>query len=208
MNDLMMKAYEPITSMLPFLLTLISLSIIYKRKGNRTTTSHVLMVVIFAFYISAVFYFTGTGTIYDALRYGNESNPSQINVVPFSNSMDVVAYVLNILLFVPFGFLLPFIWPNTNKFWVVLPFGFGFSLLIEISQLCNNRRTDVDDLILNTLGALVGYLLFLLFAWLTKRKPAQTKYCKWEPLLYVGIMFVGRFFLYNEFGLAKILYNL
>ena len=31
--------------------------------------------------------------------------------------------------------------------------GFGFSLLIELSQLLNNRRTDVDDLILNTRGS-------------------------------------------------------
>ncbi|HBT95229.1 MAG TPA: hypothetical protein DEB24_03600 [Coriobacteriia bacterium] len=35
----------------------------------------------------------------------------------------------------------------------------GLSLLIELSQLLNNRLTDIDDLIINTVGALIGFLL-------------------------------------------------
>ncbi|MDE8707787.1 VanZ family protein [[Ruminococcus] torques] len=36
---------------------------------------------------------------------------------------------------------------------------FSFSILIEISQLLNNRRTDIDDLIMNTLGSIIGFLI-------------------------------------------------
>ncbi len=36
----------------------------------------------------------------------------------------------------------------------------SFSLAIELNQLLNNRITDIDDLFTNTLGAIIGYLLY------------------------------------------------
>ena len=38
--------------------------------------------------------------------------------------------------------------------------GIPFSLAIELNQLLNNRITDIDDLFTNTLGAIVGYVLY------------------------------------------------
>ena len=90
----------------------------------------------------------------------------------------------------------------------MLLYGFCFSLLIEISQLCNHRRTDVDDLIMNTLGTILGYLLFLFFIKITKWDHKRSDYSRYEPIIYMGIMFLGRFLLFNEFGLVKILYNI
>ncbi len=45
-----------------------------------------------------------------------------------------------------------------------------FSLAIELGQLLDNRITDIDDLSMNTLGAIIGYLLYrVLFKMIYKR---------------------------------------
>lgn len=48
--------------------------------------------------------------------------------------------------------------PHRNH---VLLFGFGTSFAIEVLQMFCGRTTDVDDLLMNTLGALIGYWMFL-----------------------------------------------
>jgi glycopeptide antibiotics resistance protein len=202
-----MKGYEFLTVILPFIIVFLILNEMCKRKGVTNTKGYFLWALIFSFYVLVVFYLTGVGTLFDLYRYRIGIHSNQINLLPFSKGIDIVAYLQNILLFVPFGFLLPFIWPNINKFRYVVLSGFSFSLLIELSQLLNNRSTDVDDLILNTLGAILGYLLFRLFINTTKWNNKRLRYGKYEPMIYIGAMFLGHFLLFNEFGLAKILYN-
>ena len=50
----------------------------------------------------------------------------------------------------------------------------SFSLAIELNQLLNNRITDIDDVFTNTLGAIVGYViyrvLFKMFKMICKRE--------------------------------------
>ena len=66
----------------------------------------------------------------------------------------------NIIMFVPMGFLLPLLWRRYQKMVKTVFAGMLISLLIEFSQLFTARGTDVDDILLNTCGALLGYLLF------------------------------------------------
>lgn len=75
----------------------------------------------------------------------------------------------NILLFMPLGFFLPLIWLNFRKFSRTVIFGAGVSLFIEINQLFNYRATVTDDLILNTLGVILGWLCAKLFLYLYSR---------------------------------------
>ncbi|MFR9787626.1 VanZ family protein [Streptomyces sp. MB22_4] len=67
----------------------------------------------------------------------------------------------NILLGVPFGVLLPVLAPGARGIWRVLLTTATVMLLVETVQgtLVTGRAFDVDDVILNTSGALVGYLL-------------------------------------------------
>ena len=59
------------------------------------------------------------------------------------------------------------VWPSVYKgldtHWKVISAGIGVSLCIEILQLpfCD-RVSDIDDLLLNSLGFIIGYLLYLL----------------------------------------------
>lgn len=158
---------------------------------------------LFALYICAVLHLTGSGTLHDALLYG-PPRAGQINLLPFSQEIDAVAYVQNVLLFAPLGFLLPWLWPGIKGDGTVCC-GLGFSLLIEASQLCNNRRTDVDDLILNTLGAAAGLLAFRLARRFLPCAGGEEG--RWAAAGYIAVMFLGRFLLYDGFGLAKALYG-
>ena len=91
------------------------------------------------------------------------------NLVPFRSIIRdwtiggwpfVINFVGNIVAFVPMGLLPPFIFERRVRLWHVLVFSLGLSLVIEGGQLSSGRRTpDVDDLILNSLGGCVGYLL-------------------------------------------------
>ena len=69
----------------------------------------------------------------------------------------------NVVGFVPVGFLVSVLTPNRHKGWIALAIGFAVSLTIEILQLSFVIRVfDVDDLLLNSLGAWFGFLIFLL----------------------------------------------
>ncbi len=81
-------------------------------------------------------------------------------LIPFAGLGDgLTERLMNVLLFLPFGFLLPVIWERFRDLLPTALAGFLLSLTIELSQLFTFRLTDVNDLIGNTLGAVLGYLL-------------------------------------------------
>ncbi|WP_037671293.1 VanZ family protein [Streptomyces griseus] len=67
----------------------------------------------------------------------------------------------NVLLGVPFGVLVPVVAPRTRGFLRVLFLTAVVMLLVECAQglLVTGRAFDIDDVILNTTGALIGYVL-------------------------------------------------
>lgn len=69
----------------------------------------------------------------------------------------------NIVLFIPGGYLLPKVFPRFRTFWRFLLLGFSLLIAIETIQLFSLRgRLDVDDLILNLFGLLLGYIFYKL----------------------------------------------
>ncbi len=84
---------------------------------------------------------------------------------------------LNILLFVPFGFLLPMISERFRSLWLTAVTDFMFSTGIETMQYITGRGlTEVDDVINNTSGALIGYILYVTVMWIYKRTQANNYY--------------------------------
>lgn len=73
------------------------------------------------------------------------------------------AFVIeNILLFVPFGILYPVAVPGRWKYFTVLT-GMIISVVIETVQLITQRGyCQLDDVVMNTLGSLVGYVIFVI----------------------------------------------
>ncbi len=67
----------------------------------------------------------------------------------------------NVLCFVPFGAIFPVLNRKTRHFVVIVLLSFQFSLIVECIQLISKVGSfDVDDLLLNTIGGMIGYLVF------------------------------------------------
>lgn len=96
--------------------------------------------------------------------------PPRINLVPMVYLLDyliageaVLNVVGNTAMFIPIGIIWPLVFKELNTHKKVIAAGVGVSLCIELLQLpFFDRVTDIDDLILNTLGFLMGYGLYLM----------------------------------------------
>lgn len=73
----------------------------------------------------------------------------------------------NILLFIPLGFLAPIVWKKANGLKSVTFLGLAVSITIELLQLLESfsggwgRVTDIDDVICNVIGAVIGYFSYV-----------------------------------------------
>lgn len=80
----------------------------------------------------------------------------------------------NVLAFVPYGFLLPFLHEESRHWWVLLINAFVLVCSIEIFQLITAYGAfDVDDILLNCIGAMLGYLLFVIFIFCQRKQKSQ-----------------------------------
>ena len=97
--------------------------------------------------------------------------PFRINLIPFVNLLDyptkgeiLINVIGNSTMFIPTGIMTPLIYKHLDSFHKTVRTGFLISLIIEIIQLpFAVRCSDVDDLILNTLGCILGYGILALF---------------------------------------------
>jgi glycopeptide antibiotics resistance protein len=95
--------------------------------------------------------------------------PRTVNLVPFSElehavgDFGVSQLLGNALMFVPFGFLAPLRWPRVDSLVGVSLASAVFSIVIETLQfvLPTGRQSSLTDVIMNVIGALVGYALML-----------------------------------------------
>ena len=74
--------------------------------------------------------------------------------------------------------------------------------MIEISQLITNRTTDVNDLIANTIGALIGYIIWQIVSLCFGEHLKKPVKGKSDVIWYILLSFLGMFFLYYPFGFA------
>ncbi len=92
-----------------------------------------------------------------------------LNLIPFSwlrtkNSYHkfVAEKIPNILLFIPFGFFLASVLKNSRKLSKLIKNSFIVTFSIEFIQFFIGRVADIDDIIMNLLGSMMGYSLFKL----------------------------------------------
>ena len=92
--------------------------------------------------------------------------PLWINLIPIVHLFDVydgwlINIIGNVTMFIPVGLAWPFCFKKLDTLGKTILAGAGFSLFIEITQLpFFDRCSDVDDLILNTTGILIGALIY------------------------------------------------
>ena len=96
--------------------------------------------------------------------------PPRLNLIPLVNLFDyeirreaLINLIGNTAMFIPLGIVWPSVFRKLNTHAKVIGAGICTSLLIEILQLpFFDRVSDIDDLILNSLGFLMGYGIYLL----------------------------------------------
>ena len=123
---------------------------------------HILMYIN----LIVIIYFTFSPLCLDL----NEIFNCRINLIPFVYLLDYDsgAHMIynvfgNIFMFVPTGIVLPVLYKRLDNFFKVVGTGFLISLSIEILQLpFADRASDVDDLIMNTLGVATGYVIYMI----------------------------------------------
>lgn len=154
--------------------------------------SKMAAVTVFSVYLMGAFSVVGLPTV---TSWHVDLHFNLIPLIDIATSpLDYIRNtILNIILFVPLGFLLPAVWKEYRLFKRTAWAGFLLSLFIEILQIFTFRLTDVDDLITNTAGAVLGYciskkLSFRLPFRLSEKE--KNRLGKWEPVLLFGIMFL------------------
>lgn len=147
-------------------------ALIYLRRVRHLSVGHLLAVALLMTYLAGVAAFALFPFRLDAEYVSRPSFDPPIVLELFflgrPDAMPPAQYVGNILLGVPFGLLVPFVWrwPLPK----VLLAGLCFSLLIEAIQWLStklmvafpSRAVDINDVVLNTLGVLVGVAGFAL----------------------------------------------
>lgn len=112
----------------------------------------------------------------------NFQNKFYVNYIPFietinmfkNNFMGIGNAIYNvfgnILLFIPLGFFISLLFKRKNKLINIALYGFYASFTIEFIQLFTAiNLTDIDDIIFNTLGAILGFLIYNLFNYAIKK---------------------------------------
>lgn len=149
-----------------------------KTKNKKTIKN--IFKTIFLLYIVVLTYF-----LFFSERYGRVATQTEYryNLVLFKEMKRFITYreeiglesflvniFGNICAFVPFGFMLALINENYRKLISVTVITFIFSLTVELLQLISRVGIfDVDDLFLNTLGGILGYLIFKVLNLIRKR---------------------------------------
>jgi len=137
------------------------------RKGKHRVLAFVFFLVYFVVLFYFLFFSEEMGRTYSERAY-------HYNLILFHEIMRFIKYrhVLgwqavalniwgNIIAFMPFGSFLPIYSSRCRNVWMTVLYSFELSLLVELLQLVFKVGSfDVDDLLLNTIGGLLGYLVY------------------------------------------------
>lgn len=151
--------------------SIVTLFFCYMWKKNRRHLMNLDQVqkyafIIFIFWSFLVFYMTLLSFTCDPIVI------STVGFTPFHTLKEIYRYgmldmayqlIFNILMFLPFGMLLPIIFNWAKKLSKTAAFGFCLSLAIETTQMFIGRSFDIDDILCNALGAVLGYGLYVVF---------------------------------------------
>ena len=165
----MMLNFQGICSIMFYIILILYLLFLKFIKKKKYT--FLLFVLLFGIYLSFVIEYTQF-----PLFIGEEVQKAmgfdgdvwgQINYIPIIGLKihDLKTSCLNVLMTIPFGFLIPFI--KKVKFKQICTMGIVFTVSIELTQLILGlivgdtiRVIDINDIIFNQLGVIIGYFLF------------------------------------------------
>ncbi len=163
---------------LSFAILILIYILIYYKSLKSKSREYKIKFSLFYCYITIVLF--ATIMPFRIIQPGkNELFYRRLNLVPFRDIYNsyrgaIKDMILNVLMFIPFGFLISLLKEKTLLKTIVL--SFLFSLFIETTQLLyawtsitSIRTCDITDVITNTTGGIIGFLLYKLFSILIKK---------------------------------------
>lgn len=177
-----------------------------KIKSYRVSILKSVVTVIFIMYIAALLKIILFKNISLIQIFGKYKKMRSVNLIPFksifessevSKRMGIfwsIANVFgNLIVFIPFGYLVPMMWKKAMKFKNILMLSAGLSLFFETFQyITGTGSSDIDDIMLNTMGAIIGYILLFYLK----------KFIKKDKLQYIFVIFITILFLVSGFFVA------
>lgn len=161
---------EAIPMLIIFIVVITTVRISYIRTTNEKVVIHnEILNLLFIIYVLLLFELL-TGT--------ENSLGSGINYIPFKeimrykfgSKMFIYNVFGNILIFIPFGYFISrYIKPK--KVWPIIMDALITSITVEIVQLKIGRSFDIDDAMLNILGAILGYFVYIALDAIYKHLP-------------------------------------
>lgn len=208
-----------ICSVVTFFVSMVLLGIFYKiyyrviKKDREISIfGKVFINSIFLAYLVAVAYIT---------YFARNGMGIGVNLKPFEGLKEIIVFgdslntelwfmIANILFFMPFGFLLPFVCKKINIYRKVAIVTFLSTFLVEIVQYVSQKGSfDVDDIIYNFVGGMFGFAIYSFFRTLlleSDKKKKKTKILtSFVPLMVALLVVLSVKFVYEiqEYGLIK-----
>ena len=181
--------YHMLSGFIPMVIALVLYFIVLRLIGKNQAIWHILISFVFCIYLIGMLTMTGLclkGTFSPRIVY-----------IPFVDMIrGPIDTALNVLLFVPLGFFLPILYKKYDSLFKIAIGGFLFSLSVEIAQMFGHGATDINDLITNTVGACLGFVVYTLLckvlpkSWV-KNIQVEGIQCYYELLLFwVGSLLI------------------
>ena len=141
------------------MLIIINCCCCYLKKWTLMSAFQVMSAGTFISYIYIVLMIS-----YFSRSPGSRNEVSLVLLETWKNSAQSRAYVIeNIIMMIPFGLLLPIFFKPSRNFFCCIPLGFMFSVCLEYFQFLSKRGfMQADDVVMNVIGTLVGFLSFVL----------------------------------------------
>lgn len=161
-------------------------------KYNNSSIPRNISIILFSIYITSLLILVGFPTMYDIYFSPN------INLKLFLYK-NYTEYILNILLFMPFGVFIPLLSKSKINFIYTVFTGIIFSIFIELSQMFGFRATDINDIMTNTTGTVLGYFIFFIlskiFSKIYKKNFKNIKNSGLDCFFVILICIVSNFFI-------------
>ena len=141
---------------------LVSLSLLVSRR-RAMSLAHIIIQLVWSVWFLLILRTTGMTRInWLDLATAAKNSTGKISLELFEDGLLDEMMFLNLLLFIPFGFLLPLaIGGPTKKWWCIWIVSICFPLMIELSQWqFSSRYAQLDDLLMNASGTIIGYYIY------------------------------------------------
>lgn len=145
--------------------------------------------------------------LFEILTMTELNSSGGMNLVPFS---EILRYdfgtshfnynVLgNIAIFIPFGYIIG-TYVNPKKIWPVIITTLITSMVVEFVQLRIGRSFDIDDIILNVLGGIIGYLFYIGLSAISRRLPDIFRSDLFYNLLCIILILLFGIYVFGYWG--------